>query len=148
MSEQLALDLEYDPIVPQSMVEQFHHTFGAAVDQRTSGVITTRIELLHEEFKELNDELVYAFARVSRTGGSDNWSKVAKELADLLYVVYGTAVSLGIDAEEAFRRVHDSNMSKLGLDGKPIVRDDGKVLKGPKYYEPSMAGTYREDNDE
>lgn len=148
MSEQLALDLDYNPIVPQSMVEQFHHTFGSDVDRRTPETISMRIKLLAEEYKELNDELIFAFGSVSRSGKSDNWGKVSKELADLLYVAYGLAVALGIDAEEAFRRVHGSNMSKLGLDGKPIVRDDGKVLKGPNYYEPNMTGTYREDNDE
>jgi predicted HAD superfamily Cof-like phosphohydrolase len=73
-----------------------------------------------------------------------NWAKVAKELGDLLYVAYGTAVSLGINAQEAFRRVHDSNMSKL-VGGKAILREDGKVLKGENYFEPDMTGTYREE---
>lgn len=60
-------------------------------------------------------------------------TKVAKELADLLYVVYGTAAAYGIPIDNVFREVHRSNMSKLGEDGKPIYREDGKVLKGPNY---------------
>jgi len=66
--------------------------------------------------------------------------ELAKELADLLYVVYGTAAAYGIPIDEVFNRVHESNMSKLGEDGKPVYRDDGKVLKGPNYKEPSMEG--------
>jgi len=61
-----------------------------------------------------------------------------KELADLVYVVYGTAVSLGLNLDEALERVHESNMSKLGEDGKPIYREDGKVLKGSNYKEPYL----------
>ena len=63
---------------------------------------------------------------------------VAKELADLLYVVYGTAVSLGIPIDDVFCEVHTSNMSKLDDNGKPIYREDGKVLKGPHYFQPNL----------
>lgn len=147
MSEQLALELEYDPIDPQSMVEQFHHTFGAAVDERSAAVVAMRMTLLVEESKELHEELRTVWEEIIAGRTPTNWGKVAKELADLLYVTYGLAVAVGIDADAAFRRVHASNMSKLGLDGKPVVREDGKVLKGPRYYEPNMSGTYREDED-
>jgi len=61
-----------------------------------------------------------------------------KEMADLQYVLSGMAVALGLNLGEAFRRVHESNMSKLGDDGKPIYRDDGKVLKGPNYRKPEL----------
>jgi len=62
-----------------------------------------------------------------------NVVNLAKELADLLYVVYGTAAAYGIPIDDVYREVHRSNMSKLGPDGKPIYREDGKVLKGPNY---------------
>ena len=61
-----------------------------------------------------------------------------KELADLVYVAYQFAASQEWDLDEAMRRVHESNMSKLGDDGKPIYRDDGKVLKGPHYKPPTL----------
>jgi predicted HAD superfamily Cof-like phosphohydrolase len=62
-----------------------------------------------------------------------------KELCDLVYVCVGTAVAFGWDFDEAFKRVHQSNMSKLGVDGKPIFRDDGKVLKGPNYRKADLS---------
>ena len=61
-----------------------------------------------------------------------------KELADLVYVCFQYAASQEWDLEEAMRRVHHSNMSKLGEDGKPIYREDGKVLKGPNYQPPNL----------
>lgn len=61
-----------------------------------------------------------------------------KEDVDLLYVIFQRAAAFGWDIQSAFNRVHASNMSKLGEDGKPIRREDGKVLKGPNYYEPSL----------
>lgn len=61
-----------------------------------------------------------------------------KELADLVYVCHQMAACFGWDLQTAYNRVHGSNMSKLGEDGKPIRREDGKVLKGPNYYEPSL----------
>lgn len=127
---------------PQQMVEEFHRAFGCAIDD--SGLLTTRFrkKLITEEYQELWDELHnWEYTR----GKSSNMDKIAKEAADLLYVVYGLAVTFGFDLEEAFRRVHASNMSKLGLDGKPIVRDDGKVLKGPNYFEPDLSDLVKED---
>lgn len=61
-----------------------------------------------------------------------------KELADLVYVTYGYAATFGWDLDEALRRVHASNMSKLGRDGKPVYREDGKVMKGPDYQAPDL----------
>jgi len=61
-----------------------------------------------------------------------------KELCDILYVVYGYAHRCGYDLDTAFNRVHESNMSKLGEDGKPIYREDGKVMKGPNYKPPYL----------
>ena len=65
-------------------------------------------------------------------------SEALKELADLVYVCYQYAENMGWLLDEALDRVHKSNMSKLGRDGKPIYRDDGKVLKGPDYEPPTL----------
>lgn len=79
-----------------------------------------RIQLLREEFEEY-----------LRAEAAHDLVDVADALADMLYVIYGTAVSYGIPMDEVFSEVHASNMSKLGPDGQPIFREDGKVLKGP-----------------
>ena len=65
-------------------------------------------------------------------------AELLKELSDLLYVVFGMAVTFDLPIAEAFLRVHESNMSKLGEDGKPLYREDGKVLKGPNYKAPDL----------
>ena len=65
-------------------------------------------------------------------------SEALKELADLVYVCYQYAENMGWFLDEALDRVHQSNMSKLGKDGKPIYREDGKVLKGPDYEPPTL----------
>jgi len=83
--------------------------------------------LIDEEFSEFHE--AYHF------GDS---SEQLKELSDLVYVCYQYAASQEWDLDEAMRRVHESNMSKLGEDGKPIYRGDGKVLKGPNYKEPTL----------
>ncbi len=67
-----------------------------------------------------------------------NKANILKELADVVYVCYQYAANLGWDLDEAMYRVHESNMSKLDKDGKPIYRDDGKVLKGPNYAPPTL----------
>lgn len=82
------------------------------------------IRLIREEFKEL--EKAYSL------------KDIAKELTDLLYVTYRMAYIYGINADAVFDLVHQSNMSKLGADGQPIYREDGKVLKGPNYFEPDL----------
>ena len=61
-----------------------------------------------------------------------------KELCDLQYVLSGAAVALGLDIQVAFNRVHDSNMSKLDDNGKPVYREDGKIIKGPNYRPPNL----------
>ena len=68
-----------------------------------------------------------------------NATDTLKELADLVYVCYQYAENLGWDLDEALNRVHRSNMSKLGEDGEPVYREDGKVLKGPNYQPPNLS---------
>ena len=89
--------------------------------------------LIVEEFKEFleaEQQLLYGYTR--------NAEDCLKELADLVYVCYQYAANLDWDLDEAMDRVHQSNMSKLGEDGKPIRREDGKVLKGPNYQPPTL----------
>jgi predicted HAD superfamily Cof-like phosphohydrolase len=89
--------------------------------------------LIVEEFKEFleaDQQLLYGYAR--------NSEDCLKELADLVYVCYQYAANLEWDLDEAMDRVHQSNMSKLGEDGNPIRREDGKVLKGPNYQPPNL----------
>jgi predicted HAD superfamily Cof-like phosphohydrolase len=75
------------------------------------------------------------------------WSLIA-ELADLVYVVYGYAATYGWDLDKALRRVHWSNMSKLGLDGKPLKNETGKVIKGPNYKQPDLTNLVETSNEQ
>ena len=84
-----------------------------------------RWALLKEEFSEVRD--------------AETPVDLLKELADLVYVTYGYAATYGWNLDEAVRRVHKSNMSKLGVDGRPLKRPDGKVLKGPNYKKPNLS---------
>lgn len=113
------------------MVREFHKAFGSTLDQWPPKLSETvfRSDLITEEYDELLDELYEK---------NPSKVKIAKELADMLYVLYGTAASFGIDIDKVFKEVHRSNMSKLGEDGKPIYREDGKVLKGPNYSEAQL----------
>ena len=65
--------------------------------------------------------------------------EVADALTDILYVTYGAGHAFGVNLDKCFDEVQKSNMSKLGLDGKPIYSDKGKVLKGPKYFKPNLS---------
>jgi len=112
----------------QTMVERFHRLFDILV-QRRPGPVDERTRVLRERLiQEEFDELKQAMA-------SEDLAAIAKELADLLYVVYGTAVSYGIDMEPVFREVHRSNMTKIG----GYKREDGKWVK-PASYSPAAIG--------
>ena len=91
------------------------------------------MSLITEEFKEF----LQADGRLFRHG-SNVQVECLKELADLVYVCYQYAANMKWDLDEAMYRVHESNMSKLDEDGKPIYREDGKVLKGPNYKPPNL----------
>ena len=113
------------------LVGDFMEVFGQEVnfvptlrDQETQDL---RIDLIQEELDELQLALT-----------NKDIVEVADALTDLLYVVYGAGHAFGIDLDECFTEVHESNMSKLGEDGKPIYREDGKVLKGPGYFPPNL----------
>ena len=86
-----------------------------------------RLELIAEELDELSDAVA-----------DRDMIQIADALTDLLYVVYGAGHAFGLDLDECFQEVHSSNMSKLGPNGRPIHREDGKVMKGPGYFEPDL----------
>lgn len=116
-------------------VKEFMAAFGQEVCTKPEfpevKVIELRYDLILEELEEFADAIY---------NGEGTITDVADALADLLYVVYGAAHAFGIPIDECFEEVHNSNMSKLGADGKPIYREDGKVLKGPNFYEPDLKG--------
>ena len=91
-------------------------------------------DLIVEEFKEFLEADGFLFKH-----GANHQAEALKELADLIYVCYQYAENMGWFLDEALNRVHESNMSKLGEDGKPIYREDGKVLKGPNYKPPDLS---------
>lgn len=134
-------------------VVEFHEAFGAPVAWRPGfppdARILLRLELIFEEFKELLEETGFALFFEDRqvTGGlalaqlisrPPNLVGAADALTDLRYVIDGACLEFGLPAEKLLREVHRSNMSKLGADGKPILREDGKVLKGPGYQPPRL----------
>lgn len=120
-------------------VKAFHEAFGLGILQEPKAnlgkaKIDLRFNLMDEENKEYleaaqNDDLV----------------EVADALGDMLYILCGTILEHGMQykIEEVFNEIQRSNMSKLGADGKPIYREDGKVLKGPNYFKPDIAGVLK-----
>jgi len=93
----------------------------------SSDLAKLRLELIREEFEELT----------VATNAMDI-IEIADALTDILYVVYGAGHAFGIDLDKCYAEVHRSNMSKLGEDGKPIYRADGKILKGQNYSKPDL----------
>jgi NTP pyrophosphatase (non-canonical NTP hydrolase) len=112
---------------PLDMVKHFARVYGQSLNHEWAKGSTAdlfRTVLIKEEYAEV----------LSATDAEN----MVKELADLVYVTFGMAAKFGWDLDEAIRRVHASNMSKLDDDGEPIYREDGKVLKGPNYQEPNL----------
>ena len=112
------------------------------------GVLSMRLCLIREEAEEVEDAVCLLADKVFNAEllGIDMTEEIKaakaallKELCDLQYVLSGFAVTFCLPFDEAFKRVHESNMSKLGPDGKPIYREDGKVLKGPNYKKPDLS---------
>lgn len=131
-------DLLVRKMTNQEMVEQFHEAFEVDIEERK--IISA--DLIGEEFDEVMEELQrqeYVGTLLTAFPLENvDVEALAKELSDLLYVAYGSAEAYGIDLDKAFELVHESNMSKLGDDGRPVRREDGKVLKGPNYKAPDM----------
>jgi predicted HAD superfamily Cof-like phosphohydrolase len=114
-------------------VGEFHRAYGLPVrDVPTGDVggeqVALRLSLIQEEVSEL-----------AAAAEADDLVGVADALADIVYVAYGTAHVYGIDLDVVLDEVHASNMTKLGADGRPVRRSDGKILKGPDYRPPDIA---------
>ena len=113
-------------------VKQFMQTFGQEVktkasfsDEKTNQL---RLDLISEELEELKNAM-----------DSKDLLEVADALTDILYVTYGAGHAFGINLDKCFDEVQNSNMSKLGADGKPIYNKSGKVMKGPDYFKPDLS---------
>ena len=113
-------------------VGEFMKTFGQEVKSKSSlssdKINILRINLIEEELEELKQAI-----------NQKNLLEVADALTDILYVTYGAGHAFGINLDKCFEEVQNSNMSKLGDDGKPIYSEKGKVLKGPNYFKPDLS---------
>lgn len=100
---------------------------------------TTSLDLQQSLIDEEHLELAHAYLDLKKDIENKQLrAELLKELTDLVYVCHQMAACFGWDLDVAHERVHRSNLSKLGLDGKPIRREDGKILKGPGYYKPTL----------
>jgi len=112
-------------------VKTFMETFGQEVKTKpsfsTDKINILRYDLIKEELEELKEAME-----------NKDLLEVADALTDILYVAYGAGHAFGIDLDKCFEEVQNSNMSKLGEDGKPIYNESGKVMKGPKYFKPDL----------
>ena len=113
-------------------VQEFMETFGQEVKLKPSlsseKINKLRLDLIKEELDELKEAI-----------NNNDLLEVADALTDILYVTYGAGHAFGIDLDSCFQEVQNSNMSKLGEDGKPIYNDAGKVMKGQNYFKPDLS---------
>ncbi len=112
-------------------VQKFMETFGQEVKKKAEfpneKIMALRYDLIKEELEELKLAI-----------DNNDIKEVADALTDILYVTYGAGHAFGINLDKCFDEVQNSNMSKLGLDGKPIYNEKGKVMKGPNYFKPDL----------
>ena len=112
-------------------VRKFMETFGQEVKKKAEfpndKITSLRYDLIKEELGELKEAIE-----------KKDIKEVADALTDILYVTYGAGHAFGINLDKCFEEVQNSNMSKLGEDGKPIYNDKGKVMKGPNYFKPNL----------
>lgn len=142
---------------PEALVRQFHTTYGLPIVDDAPDVdrerVHMRMALIAEEFAELMGAVYGGDAEtsildvvrqaVAGDDGTRDTVETADALADLIYVIYGMALEIGVPLADVLAEVQVSNLSKLGADGKPIYRDDGKVLKGPGFRDPQIARVLR-----
>ena len=109
----------------------FMKTFGQEVKKNASfssdKINKLRIDLIEEELEELKDAI-----------SKKDLKETIDALTDILYVTYGAGHAFGVNLDKCFEEVQNSNMSKLGEDGKPIYNENGKVMKGPNYFKPNL----------
>ena len=117
-------------------VKKFMEKFGQEIKEKASfpddKITSLRYDLIEEELNELKEAI-----------DKKDIKEVADALTDILYVTYGAGHAFGINLDKCFEEVQNSNMSKLGSNGKPIYNDKGKVMKGPNYFKPNL-GKYIE----
>ena len=109
----------------------FMKTFGQEVKTKTSfssdKINKLRVDLIEEEVEELKEAIE-----------KKDLKETIDALTDILYVTYGAGHAFGVNLDKCFEEVQNSNMSKLGEDGKPIFNENGKVMKGPNYFKPNL----------
>ena len=109
----------------------FMKTFGQEVKTKagfsSDKINKLRIDLIEEELEELRDAI-----------NKKDLKETVDALTDILYVAYGAGHAFGVNLDKCFEEVQNSNMSKLGVDGKPIYNENGKVMKGPNYFKPNL----------
>ena len=112
-------------------VKKFMQTFNQEIKDKTEfpsdKIVKLRYELIKEELEELNQAIK-----------DKDLKEIADALTDILYVTYGAGHAFGVTLDKCFDEVQKSNMSKLGIDGKPIYNENGKVMKGPNYFKPNL----------
>ena len=116
-------------------VKEFHTSFKIGYSEEMKGSLGENKNLLrYNLMKEENEEYLEA-------AQNDDIVEIADALGDMLYILCGTIIEHGLQdkIEEVFNEIQRSNMSKLGEDGKPIYREDGKVMKGPNYFKPDFS---------
>jgi predicted HAD superfamily Cof-like phosphohydrolase len=116
-------------------VNQFHSSFGLGISDIPKATLGDNVNLLrYNLMKEENEEYLEA-------AQNGDLMEVADALGDMLYILCGTILEHGLQykIEEVFDEIQRSNMSKLGTDGKPVYREDGKVMKGPNYFKPDFS---------
>lgn len=126
---------------PIDAVIDFHKAFGLTVNTSPTLELPKEVlQLRYDLMKEENEEYLEAVTNNDKL-------EMADALGDMLYILCGTIISHGMQhkIEEVFDEIQKSNMSKLGVDGKPIYRADGKVLKGPKYFKPDIASVLKDN---
>ena len=110
----------------------FMKTFGQEVKTKTSfssdKINKLRVDLIEEEVEELKEAI-----------NKKDLQETVDALTDILYVTYGAGHAFGVNLDKCFEEVQNSNMSKLGKDGKPIFNENGKVMKGPNYFKPNLS---------
>ena len=139
---------------PMELVLQFHHTYSVPIRPFSDPTLdyermNMRMSLIAEEFAELMGAVYGPRARaiieaataeaVAADEGERDVIEAADALADLVYVVYGMAIESGMDLDSVLAEVQASNLSKLMPDGSVKLREDGKVLKGPNFFQPNIA---------
>ena len=115
-------------------VREFHQAFGLGIKEEPIAKLSAqKLQLRFDLMQEENEEYLEA-------AKNNDLVEVADALGDMLYILCGTIIEHGMQdkIEEVFNEIQRSNMSKLGADGKPIYREDGKVMKGPNYFKPNI----------